>query len=404
MAITLKPHQVKALDEMKNGCILAAPVGTGKSIMALAYYVEKVVHSSIDDLSVPFSEPIDILIITTPKKRDDLEWEEEAVKFRLGRDRENSRGRISVRVDSWNNVGKYEDLHGHFVIFDEHRAMGSGSWAKSFIKIAAQNKWIILSATPGDTWMDYCPVFIAHGFYRNRSEFIDRHVVYDRYAKFPKVKRYVETGRLAALRRSILVVVPYERQTTRHLVDIVVPHDEELLRVVEQTRWDPWNDEPYKEAGAYYYGMRRAVNSGLDRIAALGDRMEAHDKLIVFYNFDYELHRMRAFLASCDDVAVAEWNGHKHQPIPDADKWVFLVNYNSGAEGWNCIETNAILFYSLQYSWKKFEQAQGRIDRLNTEFKDLYYYILQTDTRIDRDIAKANRTKQDFNERAFGGF
>lgn len=404
MSVVLKPHQVKAISEMKNGSILAAPVGTGKSIMSLAYYIEKVVDSSVSDLDRPFRNPRDILIITTPKKRNDYEWEEEASKFRLGRNRELSRGGVSVVVDSWNNIGKYEDLRDHFVIFDEHRAMGSGAWSKSFIKIAARNKWVLLSATPGDTWMDYIPVFIAHGFYRNRTQFLEEHAVFDRYAKFPKVKKFVGTAKLAAIRDKILVVVPYERHTTRHLTNIVVPHDEELLHTVMNDRWDPWKNEPFQEAGAYYYGMRKAVNSGLHRIAALGDRMEAHDRLIVFYSFDYELEMMRAFLASCEDYEIAEYNGHKHDKVPTSEKWVYLVNYASGAEGWNCISTNAVLFYSTQYSWKKFEQSQGRIDRLNTPYEDLYYYTLSTDTRIDKEILKANRTKKDFNERAFGAF
>lgn len=389
---------------MKTGSILAGGVGVGKSLTALAYYIEKVVNSSVEDLSVPFAEPRDILIITTPKKRDDLEWEEEALKFRMGRERENSRGRVSITVDSWNNIGKYENVEGLFVIFDEHRAMGNGSWSKTFIRMAKRNLWIILSATPGDTWMDYCPVFVAHGFYRNRTEFIDRHVVYDRYAKFPKVKRYVERGRLENLRRHILVMMPYERHTTRHIHEIVVDHDEELLRRVMIDRWDPWKEEPIQEAGGYYYAMRKAVNSGLDRIAGLGDTMEKHPRLIVFYSFDYELDTMRAFLASCDDYEVAEWNGHKHEPIPTSDKWVYLVNYASGAEGWNCTSTEAMLFYSLQYSWKRFEQSQGRNDRLNTPYHDLHYYILKTDTRIDKEILKAIRTKKDFNERGFGAF
>ena len=49
-------------------------------------------------------------------------------------------------------------------------------------------------------------------------------------------------------------------------------------------------------------------------------------------------------------------------------------------------------------------QSAGRIDRLNTPFKDLYYYHLKTRSGIDLAIAKALNSKQKFNESGFAKF
>jgi hypothetical protein len=144
--------------------------------------------------------------------------------------------------------------------------------------------------------------------------------------------------------------------------------------------------------------MRQVVNTDPSRLETLRDLMVDHPKLIVFYNFDYELEILRTL---ADEVPLAEWNGHKHQPIPSTDRWVYLVQYVAGAEGWNCIETDAMVFYSLTYSYKNFQQAQGRIDRLNTNYSDLSYYVFVSNSVIDRAVRKALDGKKLFNERTW---
>lgn len=404
-AIELYPHQLDALEKMHNGCILTGGVGTGKSITSIAYYFTKVCGGDLRINSfgtlTPMSKPKDLYIITTARKRDDLDWEEEALPFGLSKKFELSHSGAQLFIDSWNNVPNYQEVENAFFIFDEQRLVGSGAWVKAFIKIAKANQWIMLSATPGDNWMDYIPVFVANGFYKNRTEFLRRHVVYNNFSKFPKVDHYVEQGVLLKLRRSILVDMPYERHTTRHVKNVLVGYDEEKFEMVAKKRWHIYEDRPIKDVGELFIVMRKLVNSDQSRLDAVCKLMKQHERLIIFYNYNYELDKLRTIADICSDYDLAEWNGQKHEEVPKSDKWVYLVQYTAGAEGWNCVETNATIFYSLNYSYKINHQAKGRIDRLNTKYTDLYYYILRSTSMIDNAIMKSITLKKNFNESQF---
>jgi hypothetical protein len=382
MGPELAPHQISAMNRMKNGCILWGGVGTGKTRTALAYYL---------NCETPETR---LVVITTAKKRDSLDWEGEAAKFGIGKVEGASLAGL-LTVDSWNNIHKYVDVKDAFFIFDEQRLVGSGAWTKSFIKIAKQNKWILLSATPGDTWLDYIPVFIANGFYKNRTEFKREHVVYNTYSKFPKVDRYINVGKLVRLRNSILVEMPYVRHTVRETRYVPVSYDEELFHKAVSARWHVFEERPLRDVAELFLVMRKIANSDPSRLAALREIMKEHPKLIVFYSFDYELEALRTLAG---EIPLAEWNGHKHEDIPKTDRWVYLVQYVAGSEGWNCIDTDTVVFYSLTYSYKNFEQAHGRIDRLNTPFTKLFYYILISSSAIDKAVMKSLKSKKSFNE------
>lgn len=91
----------------------------------------------------------DLCIITTARKRDTGEWDEELAHFYMSTDPEHDIYEHKVVVDSWNNIGKYVGVKNAFFIFDEQRVVGKGAWVKSFYKITQNNEWILLSATPG---------------------------------------------------------------------------------------------------------------------------------------------------------------------------------------------------------------------------------------------------------------
>jgi hypothetical protein len=446
----LYPHQQDALARMHNGSILAGGTGVGKSITAVAYYVK---HEA----------PKDVFVITTAKKRDSLDWEKEFVRESIYKTKETTVAGV-LTVDSWNNIDKYTEVENAFFIFDEQRLVGAGSWVKAFLRIAKGNRWILLSATPGDTWMDYLPVFVANGFYKNRTEFKREHVIYSSYTKFPKVERYIGVGRLVRLRNKILVDMPYERHTVRIEKDVLVDYDEKLFNRVVKDRWHVYENRPLRDVSELFSVMRKVVNSDATRLEAVSTLLERHPKLIVFYNFDYELELLRKLGSeeptqrpadttsskelslsrdmnsssapaatqpstkrsnssvttsttstttsgstslresqslTTPSVTIAEWNGHKHEPVPTSERWLYLVQYTAGSEGWNCTETDAMVFYSLTYSYKAFHQAHGRIDRLNTPFKDLFYYVLKSRSAIDVAVAKSLKAKKNFNEREY---
>jgi len=402
MVIKLRPHQMKAVEELHNGSVLKGDVGTGKSLTAIAYYYIKECRGLPKMPGIewrPMENPMDLYIITTAKKRDKFEWEMEGGHF--GLHRESDQNGVQMHIDSWQNIAQYEHIDNAFFIFDEQKLVGNGAWVKAFLEISKKNQWIILSATPGDNWMDYCAVFIANGYFKNRTEFLRKHVVFSRFSKFPKIERYIDTAILEKYRDAILVEMPYERHTIRHEKLVLVDYDKNLYDEVMKTRFNPETQEPFKDVAGLFAYCRKIVNSDVSRIGEILKILEKHPRLIIFYNHNHELDILRQLSGILNGYPVGEWNGQKHEEIPDTDKWIYLVQYTAGAEGWNCISTDAIAFWSLPYSWKAFHQSKGRIDRLNTKYVDLFYYILRSMSPIDRAIWKTLMTKKAFNEKVY---
>lgn len=402
--VDLYPDQLSAVDKLRTGSILCGGTGSGKSITSLAYFFMNVCQGTLvlngsGEVS-DMAEPRDLYIITTAKKRDKGEWLEECSKYLLTTNPENSFCGVKVTVDSWNNIKKYVDVKDAFFIFDEQRVIGSGAWVKSFYKITKKNDWVLLSATPGDTWSDYIPVFVANGYYKNKTDFLTQHAVYSRYERYNRPTRYVGTAKLERLRKSVLVPLPYHKHTKRHYHNVIVDYDLEAVKDLNRNRWNYDKGAPILNVSEYMSCLRKTVNSHPSRLESLNGILDKHDKVIVFYNYDFELEALRS-LRDRDDIAVAEYNGHKHEEIPSTDRWVYLVQYTSGAEGWNCIETDTMVFYSLNYSHRVMEQSAGRIDRRNTEFVDLHYYRLRSKSRLDSAIMNCLQRKKDFSEKAF---
>lgn len=375
--VKLHPHQEEALARLKSGKVLVGGVGSGKSFVGASWALKQ-----------PNSGGI--VVITTARKRDSLEWVGEFAMAGSGME--------GITVDSWNNIAAYSDARDAVFIFDEQRVVGNGKWVKAFLKIAKHNKWVLLSATPGDTWLDYVPLFLANGFYKNKTEFYEEHVVWDRFARYPRVKRFVAVHRLEKLRRRILVDMPVARHTVRNRIHVPVRYRVAEYDRIMKDRWDPYKDEPVVSAGGLCYVLRKCVNQDPDRLKAVRGILKKRSRIIVFYNFDYELEALRELSDTC---VVKEWNGHKHEPVPDGERWVYLVQYASGAEAWNCTVTDTIVFYSLNYSWKVMEQSEGRIDRMNTPFTNLWYYFLESESAIDQSIKASLSRKKKFNEKVF---
>lgn len=397
-----KQYQLDAIMKMHNGCILCGGVGSGKSFTALGYYYLLSGGDIYGDeyKSMTDDPPMDLYIITTARKRDTFEWDKELIPFLLSTDPSYNYYKNKVVIDSWNNIKKYVDAKDAFFIFDEQRVVGNGTWVKSFLKIVRRNRWILLSATPGDTWSDYIPVFIANGYYRNRSDFSQQHIVYARYCTFPKIDRYVNTRKLVRLREKVLVDMDFERKTQSEHNWINCEYDISTYKQVMKARWDPYKDEPIQNAAGLCYILRRIVNSDSSRLRQIESILEEHPKSIIFYNFDYERDDLIGF-AKSKRIKFAEWSGHAHQELPQGNKWLYLVQYTAGCEGWNCIKTDTTIFYSQNYSYKVLEQACGRIDRLNTPYERLFYYHLTSKAPIDRAIRDAINRKKKFNERRF---
>ena len=398
--VHLYEYQTEVLNRLHNGSVLVGGVGSGKSITSLAYYYICQGGKIKDgNLYSKMKDPKDLYIITTAKKRDTLEWEHELCNILLSTDSEVNSYSNKVVVDSWNNIKKYKDVTNAFFIFDEQRVVGYGSWTKSFLAIAKNNKWILLTATPGDTWSDYIPVFIANGFYKNKTEFAKQHIMYKRFSTYPIIERYVDTRILEYYKSKILIEMNYKTSAVIHDIDVMCIYDRDRYIETVKNRYDFEKDIPIDSISELCYLMRKIVNNNESRLIAVDSIISQKSKAIIFYNFDYELESIKDFFK--DRIFIAEWNGHKHEKIPNKKSWIYLVQYSAGAEGWNCIETDTIIFYSQTYSYKTLVQAKGRIDRLNSPYKDLFYYHLKSKSSIDISISRALSSKKKFNETKF---
>lgn len=399
--VTLYDYQLEALDKIRNGCVLCGGVGSGKSRTGLAYYYICNGGKVNTGEYVRMKEPVqNLIIITTARKRDTGEWEGEFIPFKLSTDKKINLYKNTVIVDSWNNVKRYVNAKNSFFIFDEQRVVGNGVWVRSFLKIAENNNWIMLSATPGDTWTDYIPLFVANGFYRNRTEFLREHVVFSRFSKYPRVERYLNIGRLMRLRDRILVTMNFNRATRSHHYYLRCDYDIQTYKEIMKRRWNVETGEPIKDAAELCRILRKLVNLDTSRFESLLDLLSEHPRIILFYNYDYELYSIIELLEG-EGYPYTQWNGHKHQDILTGPKWVYLVQYNAGAEGWNCVTTDTVVFFSQNYSYKIMTQAAGRIDRLNTPYIDLYYYHFISKSPIDSAIYAAYTRKKNFNEKRF---
>lgn len=375
----LRPAQRDAVDRMHDGCVLLGRTGSGKTMTALGYWLK--VHAQQD-----------LYVVTTPAKRDAMEWEGDSAKL--------GQYLPPERVVSWNKIKDFEYLESAFVVFDEQRVSGSGKWVKSFLKIAKRNDWILLSATPGDVWIDWLPLFIANGFYRTRTQFTDRHVIWDPHTRYPRIKRYIEEDRLERCQEAICVYLASPNPISRMVHDELVSYDSRKYAEVTRKRWNPFEVRPMMDAGELCRVQRRIVLENVCREEALERLLKGHPRALVFYSYNYELEAIKAV---CERLgrSYGQRNGHRHDPVPvSKEPWVYIVQYQS-ADAWNCISTNIAILYSLPYSWRQQEQAMGRIDRMNTPFDELHYYRLMTDSTIDNAILACLDRKETFNERVY---
>lgn len=403
MFVELDEQQLNAIKRLKKGSVLCGGTGVGKSRTAMAYYYTK--YGGYLDANAPtkLKNAPNLFIITTAAKRDKREWDDEMAPFLMSSKASENKQSIDICIDSWNNIQKYKDIKNSFFIFDEQRVTGYGPWVRSFIRIADRNEWILLTATPGDTWMDYMPLFIANGYYRNKADFTRQHVIYSRYTTYPKIDGYLRESTLRAYRDEILVIMESKNEAEKHHIDIWCNYDKVLYKKIMRERWSYSKNAPLVNAAELCYELQWCVNSDPQRLYEVLRIAYEKKKVIVFYNFDYELYALRGLIFG-DDYKIAEWNGHKHDPVPDWSKWVYFVQYTAGAEGWNCTTCDTLIFFSQNYSNKKMVQAEGRIDRRNTKFKDLYYYHLKSQSSIDLAISKAIAKKKDFSAQKFGSF
>ena len=378
--IKLLKYQEEAIQKLHSGSVLYGATGSGKSLTGLAYYMRCWSH-------------LDLYIITTSKKRNAGEWEEEIAKLGCPPPK---------AIDSWNRLKNYRMVSDAFFLFDEHKVGGHGKWAQSMITIAKKNKWILLTATPGDVWDDYASIFIANEFVKNKTTWNEDFCIFDRISKYPKIIGYQREDVLKNMRDAVLVPMEYqsEKVPIPYVIPYKVDHEEEAYVLARRKSLRHPEMRAFRNTSAMFAYMRMNLPDKESKIQALADVLKKEPKAIIFYNFTPEKYEIEN-AARQVNIPFFQYNGQIKDNVPDGDTWVYAVQYTAGAEAWNCITCRTVIFYSMNYSYKVMTQAKGRIDRCNSPFDELhYYYFISPDFEIDQEILNALTRKEKFNEEA----
>lgn len=124
-----------------------------------------------------------------------------------------------------------------------------------------------------------------------------------------------------------------------------------------------------------------------------------NDRLIVFYNFNEELHRLGEICTN-EGKFIGIINGERKDEITDQD--VLLVQYQAGSMGLNLQDFgNKIIYFTLPERSELFEQSKKRIHRIGQNDTCFYYYMLVKDSIETEEILPTLKIRKEWTDELF---
>ena len=139
-----------------------------------------------------------------------------------------------------------------------------------------------------------------------------------------------------------------------------------------------------------------------DKLDAFADLINStNDRLIVFYNFNEELHKLRKIAEECGrEIGFVNGSGRSMYAYEECTDGILFIQYQAGAMGLNLQKANKIIYFTPPLSSELFEQSKKRIHRIGQD-KTCFYYYLTCKGSIEEKIYKTLAMRRDYTEALF---
>lgn len=387
--------QRQLLNSIEENYIIAADTGTGKTMMAIHHYLK---HNT--------GEPL--LILAPPQKIKEGGWQREL-------DFVASHYNIEIPYDiiSYGVLSKrWKEYKDWFLVMDEcHYVKNPTSQrGKAAINLTKQStNFLLLSATPSSNgWGDTIAYMIMFGYYKNKTQFLKEHAVYNRidYGNGPVnvVSDYRDQEKLQKLYQSFSIKLAKEDCLDLPPLVFEKVHfkPSKEYNIIKKDR--VLGEELFDNISKLQHGLRFYANQA-DKLKYTEMLLEGtEENVIIFYNYKQENEELKK-IAKKLKKKVFEVSGSKTN-LPDKEKWtslknsVTIVQYQAGAAGIELQYANIVIFHTPTYSYQDYEQALGRAYR-NGQTKKVTVYQYITKNTIETSIYQALAAKKDFTEELF---
>ena len=419
----LYQYQEDYISKLPNSCIMAADLGTGKTLMSLAHWERQQTGRNL-------------LIVAPAAKIRTMDWQEEALRWFEGSYITGEDGTVQIidddRVFATITFMSYESLrlmdrktkrprHWQFtgarnggkvydVIADECHALKNptSKQSKALQEIKKSGgSFIGLSGTPmPNGWIDFAGYSVLFGFTRGVTEFKKKYCVYQDFKGFPELVKYINVSELEYQLSRCAFKLSREQAAelpSRRMFGINIHMDSKTSKryqTMRLTKKDPRTDELLDNSSRLLSVLRQSTTEArLDNLVSIvGD---TSDNIIVFYNYKSE---RAAILKALKDSGktILRYDGDVHDKLPASDAeihdTVLVAHYKSASTGLNLQWANVTIYFSPTYSYQEFEQSIGRTHR-NGQTKKCLYYLFNVKATVDRTVWDCLKDKRDFNDK-----
>ena len=418
----LYQYQEDYLAKLPASCIMAADLGTGKTLMSLAHWQRRQTGHKL-------------LIVAPASKIRTGDWKQEAARWFSGDPDHfvpvpNSDGRslahpyieyisyeslrlmdrATKRPRHWQFTAARNGGQIYDIIADECHALknpqSKQSKAIQEIKMSG-GLFIGLSGTPmPNGWIDFAGYSKLFGYTKGVTEFKKKYCVYQDYKGFPELVKYVNVSEMEQQLSSVAFKLSREQAAelpARRLLGVNIKMDaktSKLYQTMRLTKVDPRSKELLDNSSRLLSVLRQSTTEArLDNLLSIVN--DTSDNMIIFYNYITE---RKAILKALEKSGknILRYDGEQHDTLPasDADisNTVLVAHYKSASTGLNLQWANVTVYFSPTYSYQEFEQSIGRTHR-NGQTKKCLYYLFNVKATVDRTVWECLREKRDFNEK-----